>query len=425
MHYVWQHRLWGSADMCSTTGECVEVLDPGILNTDAGPDFFNAKVRIGSHTWAGNVEMHLRASDWHRHGHDDDPAYGNVVLHVVRDSDTHIRRADGQVIPQVVMPCTDRFEEIYRTLVDKPVSGLSCADIIADTPPVYITDWITALGFERLFDKSARATRLAAGFSGDWSQVIYVMLGRALGFNTNSDPFERLVLRLPLKILLKHRTSLPAIEGALFGQAGLLADLPAAVQADPYVRQLVSEHAFVRHKYSLPEPVYLGWRMARMRPQGFPQRRIALLAAMISRDFDIGYEMLNVRTIEQARELFRIRLGGYWAAHYTFGTPSGSAPAVLSQSSIDSLVINVVAPVLHAYGTAMSAPVLTERAVELLQAIAPENNVVTRLFAASGIRSTDAFTTQALIHLRRHYCEPRKCLYCRLGHRYFMHSSAR
>lgn len=426
MQYIWQHRLWLPADMTTVDGCRVEVIDPGLLNTGPGPDFFNAKIRIGSRIWAGNVEMHVRASDWHRHGHDRDRAYDTVILHVVASDDCRIHRPGGEEIPQLVMPCAADFSTIYNEMVNDPVSQLPCARHIASLPGIYITDWLTALAFERLYQKSDRVARHVRDSAGDWGEVIYIVLARALGFGTNSDMFERLARQTPLRKLLRHRGDIHAIEAALFGQAGLLENISADTDCPEYIHRLKQDYTFMTAKYGLQPPASVSWRMGRMRPQNFPHRRIAALAQMVADGFTIGYDLLHAETEADVRALFDIPLRHYWKTHYSFSPPGAGdtrpqwrpGEKALSKTSINTLIINVAAPVMHAYGTITGHSALCEHAVELLQSIAPENNSIIRLFESAGIGCPDAFTSQALIQLRRNYCEPRKCLYCRIGHRY-------
>lgn len=426
MQYIWQHRLWLPADMTTVDGYRVEVIDPGLLNTGPGPDFFNAKIRIGSRIWAGNVEMHVRASDWHRHGHDRDRAYDTVILHVVASDDCRIHRPGGEEIPQLVMPCAADFSTIYNEMVNDPVSQLPCARHIASLPGIYITDWLTALAFERLYQKSDRVARHVRDSAGDWGEAIYIVLARALGFGTNSDMFERLARQTPLRKLLRHRGDIHAIEAALFGQAGLLENISADTDCPEYIHRLKQDYTFMTAKYGLQPPASVSWRMGRMRPQNFPHRRIAALAQMVADGFTIGYDLLHAETEADVRALFDIPLRHYWKTHYSFSPPGAGdtrpqwrpGEKALSKTSINTLIINVAAPVMHAYGTITGHSALCEHAVELLQSIAPENNSIIRLFESAGIDSPDAFTSQALIQLRRNYCEPRKCLYCRIGHRY-------
>lgn len=414
MQYVWQHRLLLTADMVTVDGRKVSVIDPGRLNTDAGPDFFNAKVRIGERIWAGDVEIHVKASDWHRHGHDGNPAYDSVVLHVVDRDDAAITRSNGETIPQMVMQCDAEFHRRYHLLVDRADIDLPCASEIASLQPLYREDWLTALGFERLYEKADRLSELVKSYNGDWEQATYVTLARALGFGTNSEPMERLARSLPLHFLRKHSDSLTAIEALFFGQAGFLATAPSG---DPYVEQLRREHSFFAHKFSLRQPEPFGWKMARMRPQNFPHRRVALLAAMVCDDSRLVGRLLDAKSVDELTELFRRKLSGYWADRLTFGPPSERTYDTISKASAHILIINVAAPLLMAYGSARADDSLMERASGLLHSLPPESNSIVNLFNTAGMPCRDAFSSQAMIHLRRTLCEPRKCLYCRLGHR--------
>ena len=410
--YIWQHRLWPATDMFTVDGRKIHVIDPGRLNTDSGPDFFNAKIYIDGRLWAGDVEIHVRATDWHRHGHDGDPAYNSVILHVVDLDDGPITRPDGQTIPQMRMPCAPDFHLRYSQLVDAPAASLPCASHIAALSPLHISDWISSLTYERIYAKTDRIDSILSRLHGDWESACYITIARALGFGINGEPFERLAFSLPLNIIGKHSDSLMAIEALLFGQSGLI--VPSD---DPYIAGLQREYAFLSHKFGLRPPQSLGWKMARMRPANFPHRRIATLAAMLYGGFSMLSRILEIENLDRARLIFAPQLTGFWRNHYNFGAPSGSCPPSLGLSSVTGLVINAVVPLQMAYGTAHDDRSLTDRAVELLQSLPPENNTIVDLFTRAGIRCRDAFTSQALIQLRRQYCEPRKCLYCRIGHR--------
>ncbi|MCD8386983.1 MAG: DUF2851 family protein [Bacteroidales bacterium] len=415
MQYVWQYRLWPNSDMRTVDGRKIEVLDPGILNRDAGPDFFNAKVQIGGESWAGDIEIHVRASDWKRHGHDHDLAYDSVVLHVVERDDAEVRRSNGEVIPQMVMTCAPDFSQRYQEMVNNPVRELPCGNEIGALNPLYLTDTFTALAFERLYEKAERVLDMVSRHHGNWTEAIYVTLARALGFNINSEPFQLLALTTPLKHLLRHSDSLLSIEAMLFGQAGLLQGLENS--PEHYLQRLCEEYRFMASKFKLTPSQNLMWKMARTRPQNSPHRRIATLAAFVAKSFPMASRILAVESEEEARKLFDMDLQGFWARHYNFSpTPSGAVKA-LSQSSITVLIINVVVPVLYAYAQATGDDKRQEKAVELLQSLKPENNGIVQIYQRAGIPVNDAFTSQALIQLRKEYCLPRKCLFCRIGHR--------
>ena len=417
MHYVWQHRLVLASDMITTDGERVEVIDPGTLNQDAGPDFFNAKVRIGGEMWCGNVEMHLRASDWKRHGHDDDAAYQSVILHVVGAEDCRVQVAGGRKLPQMIMRCAPDFNERYRAMVDKPTDRLACYTELSSTPGIYVTDCLTAMAFERLYEKADRIVALSRRLLGQWHEAVYVTMARALGFGLNSEPMERLAISVPLRFLLKHRDAIESVEGLLFGQAGLIP--PADPDEEGHVTLIRSEYEFLSHKFRLEAPKDIIWKMSRTRPQNFPHRRIGALAAMIHEGFGIASRIVSVKNTQDARNLFNYKASYYWGGRYQFGgKPWVKSTDLFSAGSIDILIINVVAPALYAYGQLYGEDDKQQLAVALLEDLPPERNRVTRLFEEAGVKCPDAFMSQAMVQLRRKYCESRKCLYCRLGHHF-------
>jgi hypothetical protein len=414
MQFVWQHRLGMNADTTTVDGRPVRIIDQGRLNTDAGPDFFNASVKIGDETWVGNVEIHVRASDWYRHHHDTDTAYDSVILHVVQVDDAPVHRKDGSIIPQMVMKCTPDAARRCNMLVQNAPNYLPCENTIRRLPKIYHTDWITALAMERLYSKSDRILELVNNSGGNWEGATYITFARALGFGLNSQPFETLAKSLPLRILNKHRDDLTTLEALMFGQAGLI-PVPALVE-EPYVTRLRSEYTFMAHKFSLTQPP-LAWKMSRTRPQNFPHRRIALLAQMVHEGFYIVGKLEETRNVDEIRDLFDTRLMGFWANHYTFSDLGSCSSKALSLNLLNVLVINVAVPLLHARATARGDFDGMTQCAELLQQLKSEENAVTRLFKNAGIDTPDAFTSQALVELRREYCEKKKCIYCRFGHR--------
>lgn len=281
--------------------------------------------------------------------------------------------------------------------------------------PLHLHSWIDSLAYERLYQKSERIKRYLDHFSGDWESTCYTALARALGFGINSEPFERLAMSLPLKFIGKHSDSQLSIEALLFGQAGFLDNIDGN---DTYTSLLKQEYDFLANKFTLVKPASLGWKTARMRPPNFPHRRIAFLAAILFGGFKMMSKILDTRSVDDLPRLFNVEFTGYWATHYTFGERSEKpVAAALSRSSISVLAINVVVPLIHAYSLSIDNRELTALSVSLLQDLKPESNTIISLFNAGGIQCPDAWTSQALIQLRREYCETKKCLYCRIGHR--------
>ena len=413
MQYVWKHRLWRSEDMVTNTGKKVRVVDPGLLNTDAGPDFFNAKIEIDGHMWVGNVEMHYRATDWKRHRHDSDKAYDSVILHVVAKDDAPVRRTNGELIPQLVLEVSPQFNADYASLVGATIE-VPCATKIKQVPHLTIVEWVEGLAFERLHGKVERIHQLLDSFNGSWEDVCYVTLARNFGFGINNDAFERLARRTPLRLLGKHSDSVLQIEALLFGQAGMLdAQKPGM---DSYYNQLCTEYAFLSNKFQLTPMEKESWKLFRIRPQNFPYRRIAMLAQFIEGGFRMMNRILDAEGEKEMRALFEVELSGYWTKHYTFGKPNERATATLSRSSIDIILINTVAPLLYAYSELTGNYEMTDKAIKLLEDLRAESNSIVSHFVAYGIDCPDALTSQALVQLKREYCDARKCIYCKIGH---------
>lgn len=413
MQYVWKHRLWRSEDMVTNTGKKVRVVDPGLLNTDAGPDFFNAKIEIDGHMWVGNVEMHYRATDWKRHHHDSDKAYDSVILHVVAKDDAPVRRTNGELIPQLVLEVSPQFNADYASLVGATIE-VPCATKIKQVPHLTIVEWVEGLAFERLHGKVERIHQLLDSFNGSWEDVCYVTLARNFGFGINNDAFERLARRTPLRLLGKHSDSVLQIEALLFGQAGMLDAQKQGM--DSYYNQLCTEYAFLSNKFQLTPMEKESWKLFRIRPQNFPYRRIAMLAQFIEGGFRMMNRILEAEGEKEMRALFEVELSGYWTKHYTFGKPNERATATLSRSSIDIILINTVAPLLYAYGELTGNYEMTDKAIKLLEDLRAESNSIVSHFVAYGIDCPDALTSQALVQLKREYCDARKCIYCKIGH---------
>lgn len=414
MQYLWQWRLYGSPDKVLTDGRPLRILDPGRLNTDAGPDFFNAKVIIDGMAWAGNIELHLRASDWHRHGHHSDRAYDSVILHVVGENDTLISRPDGSLIPQLHLPFSADTANLFKLLSESTVP-LRCHQWLESVPALHLADWIDSAAIERLLAKSRRVEETLRFTNGDWSHTTFITIARALGFGLNGEPFERLARMIPMSVAARHTDSLFQLEALLMGQAGMLAD---PMVQDTYYQSLRDEYSFLAHKYGLtPLPSHI-WKLSRTRPGNSPCRRLALLARLLPDMGSMLSRILDCKgNLDSLVELFTCRFEGYWAEHHTFGLPSGRpSPVALSLPMIRTLIINSAIPLYYAYGTYTSDSALCEQAEQLLVALPPEHNNVTRFWeTAGGIKARNAFESQGLLQVRREYCERRECLRCRIG----------
>lgn len=416
MQRMWQWRLYGEPDKRLTDGRPIRIVHPGTLNTSSGPDFFNARVDIDGICWVGNVELHLKATDWHRHGHDTDMSYDSVILHVVGDSDTLISRQDGSQIPQLEMPFNADTAALYSTLTTGSLP-IRCASRFSKVPRIHLIDCIERAGIERLHIKSDRFRAGVEGASGDWMQGLFIVLARALGFGLNGEPFERLARSLPLNIVAKHADSLFQLEALLMGYAGLLG-VPAIPGDAGYYSSLQQEFSFLAHKYSLtPLPASL-WKMSGSRPGNMPHRKLATLARLLQNIQSLFSKILAAKgDVEQLSELFKVEFEGYWENHFTFGNETTRAyKTAISPDMIKVVLINVVVPVYYAYGIYSGDYELQEIAEKTLRSLPAERNSIIKMWHdVAGYEPVNAFESQALLHIKREYCERGECMRCRIG----------
>ena len=421
-HYLWKTGLRGS-EFTDVDGASIEVLDPGVHNQDAGPDFFNSKLKINGVEWVGNVEIHVKASDWFRHGHSEDPAYENVILHVVAVSDKRVSRSDGNLIPQIELTLPENFFHTYTLLADEN-SGIRCSPMIQSLPEINKTDWLESVGVERMQQKASRVKEIYESINGDWEQTCFILLSRGLGFGLNGDPFEMMAKSLPLRILHHHSDDPLQLESILFGQAGMLD--ATIYMFDEYYQAMCREYYFLARKYGL-KPLRPGlWKYSRTRPQNFPHRRIAFLANSCLGGFSLFSELLTKATDSDSLvKVFEMHAEGYWKDHFSFDTEARNAPSSLSQSSRILLAINVGIPLLYAYSSVTGDFDMGERVIGMMQDLPGENNTIIRQWQSLGFDAKDAMRSQALIHLRKEYCDKNKCIYCRFGHHFLRRSVQR
>lgn len=414
LHYAWKYRLYPSGSLQTADAVAVEVIDPGVHNFDAGPDFFNAKLRIGGILWAGNVEIHLRASDWNRHNHQTDKSYNSVIAHVVSDPDCQVVTQDGRTIPQLTLPYPDQLEKRYISLL-KSDSLIACRDYLSRLDPFVFTSWKTRLLIERLEQKSALIAQVAATTCNDWDAIFYILLGRSFGFGINSEPFERLVRSVPFQIVMKHNTSLFQLEALFLGQAGFLSDKECQ---EPRFKRLQREFDYLKHKYQLQEMEESVWKLSKTHSFNFPVIRIVEFAALFhqyERFFaTVADKMYN---LEALITLFQINTDAYWDYRFSFEAPSPFKKKHLGRESVLIVIINAVIPVLFAYGKYLGEDSVTERAFAILNEIKAENNSIVRNWKSLGIRIETAYDSQAVIQMQKEYCNKRKCLFCPIGYR--------
>lgn len=423
LHYTWKHKLFPLQSLTTTDGSPVEVIDPGLHNRNAGPDFFNSKIKIGGTLWVGNVEIHTRSTDWFQHGHDRDPRYNNVVLHVCETVDGSIVTADGHYPPQMQLSVPPAVREHYAEL-QQTDQYPPCYRIIPDLSALTVHSWMAALQTERLEQKTEAIRQRAERLDGSWEDAFFVTLARNYGFGINGDAFEQWAYNVPLKAVAHHRDSLFQIEAIFMGQAGLLEldTIPAHYQKDAlndgYFARLRNEYQYLAHKFTLTPMDASQWRFLRLRPQNFPHIRISQLANLYYQQRLGLSTLIDCKTVDELKALLRSQVTPYWETHYTFGSLSTKNEKHLSYGSLNLLMINTAIPVLFAVGRHRRREELCDRAFDLLEQLRPENNYIVRMWQQCGLTVRSAGDTQALIQLKKEYCDKRDCLRCRFGYEY-------
>ena len=410
LSYVWKHRIFPEK-MKITDGSEIEILDPGLENTNAGPDFLNVKIKIGDIVWVGNVELHKNASDWEKHKHDHDHAYDTVILHVVEFMDREtVITASGEKIPHLKIEIPNKIRENYEYLISSDYQ-VACLPKAALLSPLFLSSWKDALLFERLELKYRKIEALLLQYNGSWEEVFYIILCRNFGFGLNSDSFEWLAKSLSYKIILKHCDSLTDIEALLFGQAGYL----ESNQDGEYAQYLRKQYDFFKYKYHLQPLTVELFKAFRIRPQSFPVIRLAQLAKLLFRSQKLFSIILETESVKELKKVFETGVSFFWRTHFSFSKQSSFSLKKIGNSSINIILINTIVPICFAYYQKMGNEKKRDAAIAILEQLPPESNYITRIFDAGNIPSVSAFDSQALIQLKKEYCDQKKCLQCRIA----------
>lgn len=399
IQYVWMQRIFPLSQLIDEDGEVVEVIDPGQRNGNSGPDFFNAKVKIGDVVWCGNVEIHDKASNWHTHGHDDDPAYDSIILHVVRVSDTRIKRENGSLIPQLVLPIPEDIDCRYEKY-KKSNTWIACAETIGEADRFTLHSWMDACLVRRMERKTERIRRVLERTENDWSTAMYVMIARSLGAGVNSDAMEILAMRTPLRYLMKYKDDEDKMLAMLIGQSGLteIALKNDKERAEKYKR----EYSYLKSMFGLETMKIEQWKMSAVRPGNHPWTRIDELSQIICKSAYLFSDFMSERDIKKIRK----SLHGISSPH--FGNRH------LSPMTADSIVINAIVPVMFLYGRMRSDEKMEQNALEMLEALPAEKNHITEGWRKLGIESHTAEESQSLIEMKKEYCDKKDCLRCRM-----------
>lgn len=412
LQFLWRTRRFEQTGLTTTEGDPLEIIHPGEYNTHSGPDFTNAKLRIGDTLWAGNVEMHLLASGWLQHRHQDDRAYDNVILHVVLEEDQPVPDKSGRRIPCLEMKrlIPARLDALYKKLLHNEY-WIPCQHQFHEVPKMTRNLWLDRLLVERLEQKTAAIQVALDENRHDWEETFYQTLARNFGLKVNAEPFEMLAKSLPQHILAKQKDSLFQIEALLFGQAGML----STECEDDYPQRLKKEYLFLQKKYGFTPLDPVVWKFLRLHPGNFPTLRLAQFARLVHQSAHLFSKILEIENQKDIEALFRVKLDGYWLTHYTFGKLSGKRPKSLGREAIRLLTINTIAPCIFLYGSLNGMPECKDKALRLLEELPPERNAIITGWEKLGQEPASAYQTQALLQLKNEYCSKKLCLQCAVG----------
>ncbi len=411
LHYLWKFRLI-SEQLETTEGEPLSIIQPGTLNSDAGPDFFDARIRINNTLWAGNVEIHFRSSDWKKHGHQYDKRYRNIILHVVYEDDEVILVQEGHQIPTLVLK--NKFDEDlyinYRRYM-KRKSWIPCEKTFQNVEQPGIKTWIDNFTHERLNDKASSIERALILDCFDWEQTLYRFLAINFGFKLNGHAFELLAKSLPIQIINRHKDNQFELEALLFGQAGFL----NLKQVDEYHKRLKSEYQLFRKKYALsPIDAHL-WNFLRLRPPNFPTIRIAQFAFLLGQPGTLFDKFIRPKSLEKLHDNLIAGCSVYWETHFMFDKASPKSKKWIGKDSIQLIIINTIVPFNYVYGQINDKPAYVNKALNFLHQLPPEKNKIIKKWSSLNAAIPSAFESQAYLQLMKTMCDQKKCLECRIG----------
>ncbi|EAZ95685.1 hypothetical protein FBBAL38_08285 [Flavobacteria bacterium BAL38] len=411
LHHVWQHKKFAVTQLKTTTGESIQILNSGQYLQLAGPDFFNAQLIIGNQKWAGNVEIHLKSSDWYVHNHEKDSNYDSVILHVVWEYDTPIFRNDNSEIPTLELKEFVTLSDLhkYQSLLAQK-SWIYCENEICTIDDFIFKNWQERLYFERLERKATEISLLLEELNNDWEAVLFCLLAKNFGLNTNGLLFFNMAKSIPFSIIRKESFSIENLEALFFGQANML-DFEFQ---DTYVNKLQQDYKYILHKHGISKKVYDKVAFFKHRPDNFPTIRLAQLAILYHTHQNLFSKIMNVNSIEEIYNLFNVEVSIYWESHYNFDKISIQKKKKMSRSFIDLILINTIIPVRFAYEQSLQKEI-SDEIVDLMKSIHSEKNSIIDKFATIGVYSKNAFDSQSLLQLKKEYCDVKKCLECAVG----------
>ncbi len=412
LHYIWRYKKFELSNLKTTDNETISIVSFGSYNQNSGPDFFNAQLKIANQLWAGNVEVHVKSSDWFLHNHEVDSNYDNVILHVVWEHDTNVFRKDNSSIPTlelknyVFKDALNNYEKLFL----KSEKWINCEQDFSKVDDFIVNNWLERLYFERLERKSENIKQLLVDSKNDWEAVLFKMLFKNFGLKVNGEAFLSVTNSFDFSIVRKLQSNQTTLEALFFGQSGLLED---DIQ-DAYYLKLVSEYEFLKQKFKLSNQNVLPIQFFRLRPPNFPTIRLSQLASLYNKNQNLFSKIIDIKTIKDFYNLFSVETSLFWESHYTFNKVSKSSKKQISKSFIDLLLINTIIPIKFSYALHLGKQI-DDDIVKLVQEIAAEKNGIIEKFESLKPISSTALQSQALIQLKNEYCNKNKCLQCAIG----------
>lgn len=411
LHYLWKFKKFDTLNLKTLHNEEITIVNVGQYLEMAGPDFFNARIVIGTQKWAGNVEIHLKSSDWYVHHHEKDKGYENVILHVVWEHDIAVFRSDNSEIPVLELKkyVEKTTVENYQSLMT-PKSWIFCEKQLKDVDQFALRNWQERLFFERLERKSQPIFDLLEQTNQDWEGVLFCLLAKNFGLNTNGEIFYKIAQSIPFSIIRKESFEVENLEALIFGTAGLL----DSEKEDNYFKDLKFRYFYLLHKYQIEKSCIEPVQFFKHRPDNFPTIRLSQLANLYHSQQNLFSKISSLNSLKSCYELFQITASEYWQNHYQFDKESPEKKKVLSKSFIDLIVVNTIIPIKFAFAKSQGKEI-SEDLICLLNEVAAEKNTIIEKFTSFGIQSKNAFETQSLLQLKNEYCSKSKCLECAIG----------
>jgi len=412
LHYLWRFQKFDRKGLRTTAGAHLQVIHPGILNAGAGPDFLNAQIHLAGLLWSGSVEIHLQASDWYRHQHQNDDRYDNVILHVVWEADASVLLPSGEPLPTLLLSEFVSPQQLthYQKTFLQPSHFIACEQSVQRFSEADWSLWKERLFIERMESRIIAIESLRKDLNNDWEAVLFVLLAKAFGLNQNGVAFQKMALQTDFKIIRKIRSVSDGLEALLMGQAGLL----NTVTKDPYALQLKKQYDYFKQKFNFQTPLGVHCTFARLRPPNFPTLRLAQLAQLFVKHESLLEAFMECKTPDYAFQLFEIQLPSYWEKHYNFGAESARVQKKISRNFFELVAVNALLPIRFAYAHQQHKKE-AEKIFEWAQLLAAEQNETIKKFKALGVTIDHAGASQALLHLKKNYCDSKRCLSCNVG----------